>query len=280
MKKITLFLFSILFGSAYGQNQVTVESSTSWNSYVNAFNASDGAYAFGFSYTLSDNRATATSTSVTLAPNIAIWTAEANNTAWFDNSSGTQVPVKTLEVNSYIENNALTSDALTFSGNVTSNDLNSNHTVIAFIKVLDSGYGQLTLKTVALGTGDFSVSATAAETAAGAIIQYGFAMNGPPADPNDAALGSMVVRAPSTASAEDNELISVKMYPNPAKDVVQFSKNSNENLDIQIFDILGKSLIAVKNIQSEVNISTLRTGVYFVQMTLGTKATTKKLIVN
>lgn len=166
MKKITLVLFSILVGFASAQNEVTVETSTSWNSYVNAFNVSNGSYAFGFSYTLSDNRATATSTSVTLAPNIAIWTAEANNTAWFDNSSGSQVPVKTLEVNSYIENNALTSDALTFSGTVTSNDLNSNHSVIAFIKVLDSNYGQLSLKTVTLGSGDFSVLATAAETAA------------------------------------------------------------------------------------------------------------------
>lgn len=280
MKKITLVLFSILVGFAFAQNEVTVETSTSWNSYVNAFNVSDGSYAFGFPYTLSDNRATATSTSVTLAPNIAIWTAEANNTAWFDNSSGSQVPVKTLEVNSYIENNALTSDALTFSGTVTSNDLNSNHSVIAFVKVLDSGYGQLTLKTVTLGTGDFSVSATAAETAAGAIIQYGFAMNGLPADPSDTALGSLVVEAPATAGTKDIALNSIKMFPNPAKDVVQFSKHSNEPLDIQIFDMLGKQLIAHKNVQSEVNISSLRTGVYFVQMTLGAKATTKKLVVH
>ena len=83
-----------------------------------------------------------------------------------------------------------------------------------------------------------------------------------------------------TAGLNDNLFNVVKMFPNPAKDVVQFSKNSNEQLDIEIFDVLGKSLIAVKNVQSEVNISSLRTGVYFVQMTLGTKATTKKLVVN
>ena len=83
-----------------------------------------------------------------------------------------------------------------------------------------------------------------------------------------------------TAGLNDNLFNAVKMFPNPAKDVVQFSKNANEPLDIQIFDVLGKSLIAHKNVQSEVNISSLRTGVYFVQMTLGTKATTKKLVVN
>ena len=223
---------------------MTVETSTSWNSYVNAYNVSDGAFAFGFAYTLSDNRATATSTSITLAPNIAIWTAEANNTAWFDNSSGAQVPVKTIEVNSYIENNALTSDALTFSGTVTSNDLNSNHTLIAFIKVLDGGYQQLTLKTVALGTGNFSVSATAAETAAGAIIQYGFAMNCLPADPSDTTLGSLVVEASVTASTKDIALNAVKMFPNPTKNSLQFSKNSNDQLDIQILMCL-ESLFCV-----------------------------------
>lgn len=105
-------------------------------------------------------------------------------------------------------------------------------------------------------------------------------MNGLPADPSDTALGSLVVEAPATAGTKDIALNSIKMIPNPAKDLVQFSKHSNEPLDIQIFDMLGKQLIAHKNVQSEVNISSLRTGVYFVQMTLGTKATKKKLVVH
>ena len=84
----------------------------------------------------------------------------------------------------------------------------------------------------------------------------------------------------STAGFNDNIYNAVKMFPNPAKDFVQFSKNSNELLDIEIFDVLGKSLMKVKNVQDEVNISSIGSGVYFVKMTLGTKATTKKLVVN
>lgn len=83
-----------------------------------------------------------------------------------------------------------------------------------------------------------------------------------------------------TAGLNDNIFNAVNIYPNPAKDVVQFSKNSNELLDIEIFDTLGKSLMKFKNVQDEVNISTLGTGIYFVKMTLGVKATTKKLLVN
>ena len=83
-----------------------------------------------------------------------------------------------------------------------------------------------------------------------------------------------------TAGLNDNMFNAVNMFPNPAKDVVQFSKNSNELLDIEIFDTLGKSLMKFKNVQDEVNISSLGTGIYFVKMTLGVKATTKKLVVN
>ena len=133
---------------------------------------------------------------------------------------------------------------------------------------------------VTLRTGDFSVSATAAERAAGAIIQYGFAMNGSPADPSDTALGSLVVEAPATAGTEDIALSSVKMFPNPTKNSLQFSKNSNENLDIEIFDVLGKSVLRIDNVRNEVNVSELNSGLYFVHMSLGNLKSTKKLIVN
>jgi hypothetical protein len=71
-----------------------------------------------------------------------------------------------------------------------------------------------------------------------------------------------------------------KVFPNPAKDTVQFSVNSNENLDIEIFDMLGKSVLRVNAVRNEVNIADLNSGLYFVQMTLGTQQATKKLVVN
>lgn len=178
-------------------NSVTVETSQAWNGYINAFNVSDDAYAFGFGYGVADLRATATATSMTLEPNIAIWTAEAANTAWFDNSSGTQTPVKYIEASSFIEDNSLAGSDLTFSGTVSSNDLNANYTVLAFIKALDpnNGYATVVNETASLTgtTGAFTVSATAAQLASGLIVQYGFMMTGLPADPNDATLGSLVV---------------------------------------------------------------------------------------
>ena len=86
--------------------------------------------------------------------------------------------------------------------------------------------------------------------------------------------------AEATQGLDDNVFNTFKMFPNPAKDTVQFSINSNENLDIEIFDMLGKSVLRVNDVQNEVNISDLNSGLYFVQMTLGTQQATKKLIVN
>ena len=84
----------------------------------------------------------------------------------------------------------------------------------------------------------------------------------------------------STAGLNDNVLNNIKMYPNPANDYLNFNTNSNENVDIQIFDILGKSVLDLDNVRNPVNVSELKSGVYFVQITLGTEKGTKKLIIN
>jgi hypothetical protein len=84
----------------------------------------------------------------------------------------------------------------------------------------------------------------------------------------------------STAGLNDNIFNAVKMFPNPAKDVVQFSKNANEQLAIEIFDVLGKSVLRIDNVQNEVNISELNSGLYFVHIALGDQKATKKLVVN
>ena len=68
----------------------------------------------------------------------------------------------------------------------------------------------------------------------------------------------------------------------PYKDIERpkFFLYSNKSLGIEIFDLTGKSVLRVNDAQNEVNISDLNSGLYFVQMTLGTQRATKKLIVN
>ncbi len=110
------------------------------------------------------------------------------------------------------------------------------------------------------------------------IAQIMFSMAGPPGtDFSPIFLDNIYFYREATQGLDDNVFNTVKMFPNPAKDTVQFSVNSNENLDIEIFDMLGKSVLRVNDVQNEVNISDLNSGLYFVQMTLGTQQATKYL---
>jgi hypothetical protein len=194
--KITFLTTLCITFVGFSQNNVDVSSSQAWNAYVNAFNVSNNSYAFGFSYTFSDLRATSTASSVTLEPNVAIWTGEAANPAWFDQAATEQTPLLYIEASSFIEDNSLAGTDLIFSGNIDEADLNSDYTPIAFIKALDpnSGYATVVNNTVSISTeGAFEVSATGAELASGFIIQYGFSITGPLANPSDPNLGSVKV---------------------------------------------------------------------------------------
>ena len=267
-------------------NDVTVATSQAWNGYVAAFNVSDDAYAgFGFSYPAADLRATATTTSMTLEPNIAIWTAEAGNAAWFDQDATEQTAVLYIEANSYIEDNSLAGEALTFSGNVSVSDLGSGYTPVAFIKALDpnNGFATVVNNTVSISsTGDFTVSATAAELAAGYIIQYGFAVKGPLADPADNSLGSVVIGA-ETLRLEDTKFINVSVYPNPSSSNWNFRTPNTVIKSVEVFNLLGKRVASQRNNNStEASISTqgLTNGIYIARITTEQGAKSVKLIKN
>ena len=82
-----------------------------------------------------------------------------------------------------------------------------------------------------------------------------------------------------TAGLQDFAASSVKMFPNPASDVLKFSSASNKALDVAVYDLLGKQVLRANAIQSELNISSLNPGMYFVNMTQGSSTSTKKLLV-
>jgi hypothetical protein len=263
-------------------NSVSVATSQAWSAYVNAFNVSDNGYAFGFTYTLSDLRATATTTSMTLEPNIAIWTAEATNAGWFDQGAATQTANKYIEASSFIEDNTLAGSDLTFTGNVSVSDLGSEYTVVAFVKALDpnSGYATVVNNTADISsTGDFTVSATAAELAAGFIIQYGFSVTGPLADPADTTLGSVVI-GEATAGVDDNSFVNVSVYPNPSNSNWNFRTGNTVITSVEVFNLLGKRVVSQNNNSTELSISTqgLTSGIYIARITTEQGVRSVKLI--
>ena len=263
-------------------NSVTVATSQAWNAYVNAFNVSDNGYAFGFPYTVSDLRATPTATSMTLEPNIAIWTAEATNAAWFDQGVTPQTANKYIEASSYIEDNTLAGSDLTFTGNVSVSDLGSEYTVVAFVKALDpnNNFATVVNNTADISsTGDFTASATAAELASGYVIQYGFAVTGPLADPADTTLGSVVI-GEATAGVDDNSLVNVSVYTNPSNSNWNFRTGNTVITSVEVFNLLGKRVVSQNNNSTEIAISTqgLTSGIYIARITTEQGVKSVKLI--
>ncbi|MDA9057536.1 T9SS type A sorting domain-containing protein [Flavobacteriaceae bacterium] len=80
-------------------------------------------------------------------------------------------------------------------------------------------------------------------------------------------------------SVDKNNILNVNLYPNPAKGVVNFSSASNAALDVSVYDMLGKQVLRAEAVQSQLNISSLNPGMYFVKMTQGSNSSTKKLVV-
>jgi len=74
---------------------------------------------------------------------------------------------------------------------------------------------------------------------------------------------------------------SVTLFPNPAKQQFTIKNSKQLDLDITIFNILGKEVYNANNntsINHHINLSSLKTGVYLVRLTAGNQTLTKKLI--
>ncbi|PQJ78180.1 S8 family serine peptidase [Polaribacter porphyrae] len=72
----------------------------------------------------------------------------------------------------------------------------------------------------------------------------------------------------STASINDNYLSSLKVFPNPTKNIFTIVyEGSSEDLSLQIFNILGKKVLEISKLTSKnIDISTLDKGIYLLKI--------------
>ena len=84
-----------------------------------------------------------------------------------------------------------------------------------------------------------------------------------------------------TAGVDEELLGNIKLFPNPS-DGNTITVSSKENLRLTFFDILGKKVLegTSTTINKTVDVSILRTGIYFVKLENETGSTTKKFIKN
>jgi len=73
---------------------------------------------------------------------------------------------------------------------------------------------------------------------------------------------------------------SFKMYPNPLSgNILNFSSAINAEMNVQIFDLLGKQILTSKVNNNTLNVSNLNAGIYIVKITEEGKTATRKLVV-
>ncbi len=77
--------------------------------------------------------------------------------------------------------------------------------------------------------------------------------------------------------------IGLRVYPNPAKDKLMVYTNRNSaGSAIAITDVLGKTIKTLKTseLSTEINVTDLQSGVYFIKVTQGNNSNTQKIIIS
>ena len=84
-----------------------------------------------------------------------------------------------------------------------------------------------------------------------------------------------------TAGIDDQDLVSLNMYPNPASDVLNISAQSTIN-SVEIFNVLGQKVIRmnVEDTSAEINVSNLNAGIYLIKYEINNRTSTKKFVKN
>lgn len=75
------------------------------------------------------------------------------------------------------------------------------------------------------------------------------------------------------------QISGLQVYPNPAKNILNITTDLNSTKNVEIYDMIGKKVL-VENTQSQINVSSLVTGMYIVKITEDGKTSTKRLAIN
>ena len=78
----------------------------------------------------------------------------------------------------------------------------------------------------------------------------------------------------------NDNFLDINIYPNPVSDgFLNIVSNSNNPLNISIYDLNGREVISQKIIFDSIDISSLSQGIYSLILSEGKKSTIKKIVV-
>ena len=79
-------------------------------------------------------------------------------------------------------------------------------------------------------------------------------------------------------SVKQNNIDGLNIFPNPVDEVLNITSDSTADKNVQLFDLTGKKVLDVTTV-SQVNVSTLKAGVYVAKITEAGKTATRKIVV-
>jgi len=88
-----------------------------------------------------------------------------------------------------------------------------------------------------------------------------------------------VTVADSALSVAQNEISNLRVYPNPANDVL-FIESNNQLIDVvSIYSLEGKEVLNINKVQNSVDVSSLTSGIYIIKITSNENVLTRKIII-
>lgn len=218
--KVALLLLALVAfgaGTVQAQQAVTVDPAVLNLGYMNVLDLGSN-YLWGSSWGLADLTAVYNGYELTLGPN----TIGDPDEYWYQCPDGVTPPDcggpgapgnKIMEANSYaqVDDGSFAGQTVTFTGEVLSNSLTPDHTVVAFVKDYAPDFSSYQQSIVLLdAVGPFSVSLNTINDGA-RHVQWGFQMVGVNVWITDVApFGEMVIGPDWTVSDEDSSWGTVK----------------------------------------------------------------------
>ncbi len=84
----------------------------------------------------------------------------------------------------------------------------------------------------------------------------------------------------TSLSVKQNTIAGLKLYPNPVVNGTLFIETAaNAEKTVAVYDVLGKNVLNASTTENDVNVSSLRAGVYMVKITEEGKTATRKLVI-
>jgi hypothetical protein len=229
-KASALLGLSLLSFNTNAQTNVTVNASAEWAGGMLVFeNNPTQDYLWYSDWGINDIKTVRNTTdnTVELYPNYNVYNA--TDAYWANGELGNKI----MQGMSFVIDDSLMGEDLTFSGTVVSNTLTDGYTVYAFIKVLAADWSLIHEQPFPLnGPGNFTVALNTAQYAGGVHIQYGFSvkgLNGNPAFMEQN--GKMVVTAgePQTNPGGDSVVVPVDANDTWTGGMLVFENNPTQD---------------------------------------------------